>query len=63
MTHGDDFVLTGPTDQLSEFTYKMTGVCPIKPTFVSNGSTKGIKAFNRRLYWGKGGQHDPRHVD
>ena len=30
MTHGDDFVLTGPTKGLTEFENKMTGVYPIK---------------------------------
>ena len=34
--------------------------------FIIFGSTERIKAFNRRLHWGKKGivsQHDPRHVD
>ena len=30
MTHGDDFVLTGPTERLTEFKNEMTGVYPIK---------------------------------
>ena len=30
MTHGDDFVLTGPRDGVTEFKNKMTWVCPIK---------------------------------
>ena len=30
-TLGDDFVLTGPTDPLTEVKNKMTGVYPIKP--------------------------------
>ena len=66
MTHGDDFVLTGPTEQLTEFEDKMTGVYPIKAKLISYGSTESIKALNRRLHEGKRGivyQHDPRHVD
>ena len=66
MTHGDDFVLTGPTKKLVEFERKMTSVYPIKAKIISNGSPKNIKTLNRRLHWGKRGivyQHDPRHVD
>ena len=61
LTHGDDFVLTGPTEKL-----KMTSVYPIKAKVISYGSSKSIKTLNRRLHWGKRGimyQHDPRHVD
>ena len=56
LTHGDDFVLTGPTKMPKEFENKMTSVYPIKC----------IKTLNRRLHWGKEGivyQHDPRHID
>ena len=44
----------------------MTGVCPISAKLISNGSKESIKAWNRRLHWGKRGtayQDDPRHVD
>ena len=30
MTHGDDFVVTGPTSKLIELKKKVEGVCPIK---------------------------------
>ena len=66
LTHGDDFVLTGPTKRLMEFENKMTSVYPIKPKIISFGSPKSIKTLNRRLHWGRKGivyQHDPRHVD
>ena len=66
MTHGADFVLTGPTKKLMEFERKMTSVYPIKAKILGYGSPKSIKTLNRRLHWGQGGvvhQHDPRHVD
>ena len=66
MTHGDDFVLTGPTKKLMEFERKMTNVYPIKAKVIGCGSPKSIKTMNRRLHWGKRGivyQHDPRHAD
>ena len=66
LTHGDDFVLTGPTKKLTEFERKMTSVYPIKAKIISSGSQKSIKTLNRRLHWRKQGivyQHDPRHVD
>ena len=65
LTHGDDFVLTGPTEKLVEFERKMTSVYPIKAKIISHGSPKNIKTLNR-LHWGNRGivyQHDPRHVD
>ena len=43
-TLGDDFVLTGPTDPLTEVKNKMTGVYPIKPKLISYGSTESIKS-------------------
>ena len=66
LTHGDDFVLTGPTKKLMEFERKMTNVFTIKAKIIGYGSPKSIKTLNRRLHWGKRGivnQHDPRHVD
>ena len=65
LTHGDDFVFSGPTKKLMEFERKMTSVYPIKAKIISYGSPKSIKTLNRRLHWGKRGivdQHDPRHV-
>ena len=50
LTHGDDFVLTGPTKKL-EFERKMTSVYPIKAKIISYGSPKSIKALNRRGHW------------
>ena len=41
-TLGDDFVR--PTDPLTEFKNKMTGVYPIKSKLISYGSTESIKA-------------------
>ena len=49
LTHGDDFVLTGPTKKLMEFEKKMTSGCPIKAKILSYGSPKSIKTLNRRL--------------
>ena len=53
MTHGDDLVLTGPTELLTENSHKneMTGVYPIKTELISYGSTERINAPNRRLHW------------
>ena len=65
LTHGDDFVLTGPTKKLMEFERNMTSVYPIKAKVISYGSSKSIKTLNSRLHWGERGimyQH-PRHVD
>ena len=66
LTHGDDFVLTGPTKKLVEFERKMTSVYTIKAKIISYGSPKIIKTLNRRLHWRTRGivyQHDRRHVD
>ena len=66
VTHGDDFVVTGPTDRLAELKNKIGGVYPIKTIFISYGSTESINSLNRRLHWEERGivyQHDPRHVD
>ena len=66
LTHGDDFVLTGPTERLMEFKNEMMKVYPTKAKIINFGSTESIKTLNRRLHWGKEGivyQHDPRHVD
>ena len=50
LTHGDDFVLTGPTKRLMEFEKEMTSVYPIKAKTISLGSPKSIKTLNRRLH-------------
>ena len=66
LTHGDDFVLTGPIKRLKEFKNEMKSVYPIKAKIISFGSLESIKTLNRRLHWGKEGivyQHDPRHID
>ena len=66
LTHGDDFVLTGPTEKLREVKRKMKEAYPIKAKTISYGSSESIKTLNRRLHWGERGimyQHDPRHVD
>ena len=66
MTHGDDVVVTGPTERLTECKNEMTGVYPIRTKLISYGSTESIKALNRGLHWRKRGivyQHNPRHVD
>ena len=66
LTHGDNFVLTGPTKTLTEFENETTSVYSIKAKIVGHGSPKSIKTLNRRLHSGKRGfvyQHDPRHVD
>ena len=55
LTHGDDFVLTGPTKELMEFERKMTSAHPIKAKIISYGLPKSIMTLNRRLYWGKRG--------
>ena len=52
LTHGDDFVLTGPTKRLMEFENEMNNVYPIKAKIISLGSPKSIKTLNRRLHWG-----------
>ena len=38
LTHGDDFVLTGPTKRLTEFENEMKSVYPIKARIISLGS-------------------------
>ena len=43
----------------------MTRVCAIKTKFISYGPTESIKAWSRKVRWGKRGivyEHDPRHV-
>ena len=66
LTHGDDFVLTGPAKKLMEFERKLTSVYPIKAKIISYGWPKSIKTLNWRLHWGRREivyQHDPKHVD
>ena len=47
MTHGDDFVFTGPTKRLTEFENKVTGVYPGKS--ISYVSSESTKTMNRRF--------------
>ena len=53
MSHGDDFVLARPTERLTEFETKRTGVYPFVAKIISYGSSESIKALNRRLHWRK----------
>ena len=46
LTHGDDFMLTGPTKKLKELERKMTSVHPIKAKIIGYGSPKSIKTLN-----------------
>ena len=66
MTHGDDFVVTGPTNRLADLKNTIAGLYPNKTTVISYGSTDRIKELNRRFQWEQRGvvdQHDTRHVD
>ena len=55
LTHGDDFVLTGPTKRLTEFENEIKSVYPIKAKIIRLGSSRSIKTLSRRLHWGKEG--------
>ena len=49
-----------------ELKKQLESVYPIKASIIGAGSTKSMKALNRRICWGETGilyQHDPRHVD
>ena len=64
LTHGDHFMVAGPTNRFANLRNKIAGVSPTK--VISYGSEESFKALNRRLHWRKRGvvcQHDPRHVD
>ena len=66
LTHGDDFVVTGTKRRLLELKKQLESVYPINASIIGPGSTKNIKAPNRRICCGETGklhQHDPRHVD
>ena len=66
LTHGDDFVVTGTKGSLLELKKQLESVYPSKASIIGPGSTKSIKALNRRRCWGYTGtlyQHDSRHVD
>ena len=66
LTHGDGFVVTGTKGSLLELKKQLESVYPIKASIIGAGSTKSIKALNRRICWRETGilyQHDPRHVD
>ena len=59
-------VVTGTKGSLPELKKQLESVYPIKATTIGTGSTKSIKALNRRICWRERGrlyQHDPPHVD
>ena len=58
LTHGDDFVLTGPTKRLTEFENEMMSVYPIKAKIISLGSPKSIKV-EQEVALGKGRNRVP----
>ena len=65
LTHGDDVVVTGTKRSLLELKKQLESVYPIKASIIGAGSTKSIKALNRRVCWGERGmlhQHGPRHT-
>ena len=51
LTHGDDFVVTGTKESLLELKKQLESVYPIKESIIGAGSTKSIKALNRRICW------------
>ena len=62
LSHGDDFVVTGSKESLFELKKQLQRVFPIKASIIGAGSTKSIKAVNRRICWRETGilyQHDP----
>ena len=66
LTHGDCFVVAGTKESLLELKKQQESVYPIKASIIGAGSTKSIKALNRRIFRRETGilfQHDPRHVD
>ena len=66
VTHVDDFVVTGTKGSLLELKKQLGSVYPIKASIIGAGSTKSIKALNRRICWGETWmlcQHDLRPVD
>ena len=59
LTHGDDFVLTGPTKRLTEFENEMTSVYPIKAKIISLGSPKSNQDVEQEVALGKGRNRVP----
>ena len=62
LTHGDDFVVTGTKESLLELKKQLESVYPINASVIAAGSTKSIKALNRRIRWVETGtlyQYDP----
>ena len=53
LTHGDDFVLTGPTKRLTEIEKKMTAVYPIIAKIISYGSSEH-QNVEQKVALGKG---------
>ena len=59
-------MVTGTKESLLEHKKQLDSVYPIKAGIIGAGSTRSIKAPNRRICWGETGivyQHAPRHVD
>ena len=47
----DDFVVTGTKERLLELKKQLESVCPITASIIGEGSTKSVKALNRRTCW------------
>ena len=54
--------MTGTKESLLELKKHLERVCPTKASIIGAGSTKSIKALNRRICWGETGIFS-RHVD
>ena len=55
LTHGDGFVVTGTKGIMLELKQQLESVYPIKASIIGAGSTKSIKALNRRICLGETG--------
>ena len=53
MTHGDDFVITGPTARLKEFESKMRGVYPVKAKIHHSRITRKHPSTRQKVALGK----------
>ena len=51
VTYGDDFVVTGTKGSLLELKKELESACRIEASIIGAGSTKSIKALNRRICW------------
>ena len=59
LTHGDDFVLTGPTKRLTEFENEMTSVFPIKAKIIRSRIAKEHQDVEQKVALGKGRNRVP----